>query len=152
MISSLRLALVGLAAVLTLSCAATTFQEVPTPDPDTGPVEDMCRIYAARSAQMTGRVRTVKVVVNDQVIGELGEAGYLCWDLPAGRTVVQALFQGSVIDGRPVEAVFGFDGEGGKTYFYEMRVDRSTKKALVEPLDDDAGKALMESRKAPHLR
>ena len=94
----------------------------------------------------------VKVVVNDQVIGELGEAGYLCWDLPAGRTVVQALFQGSVIDGRPVEAVFGFDGEGGKTYFYEMRVDRSTKKALVEPLDDDAGKALMESRTAPHLR
>ncbi len=150
--SLLRLALLGLIAGLSLSCAATTFQNLPTPDSEAGPAEDMCRIYVARSTQMMGRVRTVEIVVNDQTIGRLGEAGYLCWDLPAGRTVVQALFHGSVIDGKPVETVFGFDGEGGETYYYEMRVESSTRKSVAKALDEDAGKALMADRAAPEIR
>ena len=152
MTSLLRLALLGLAAVLTLSCAATTTQDRPVPDPEVGPSGDMCRIYAARSTQMMGRVRTVEVIVNDQTIGRLGESGYLCWDLPVGRTVVQALFHGSVIDGKPVETVFGFDGEGGATYYYELHMDAGTRKAIARALDENAGKALMADRKAPEAR
>jgi hypothetical protein len=152
MIARLRLALAGLLAGVALSCAATTYQTIPTPDPAAGPAGDMCRIYAARSTQMMGRARSVEIIVNDQTVGRLGEAGYLCWDLPAGRTVVQALFHGSAIDGKPVEAVFGFDGEGGRTYYYEMRVDSGSKKATVQPLGEEEGKALIESRKAPEVR
>lgn len=152
MFSTLRLTLLGLAGALTLSCAATTFQNLPTPDPEVGPAKDMCRIYAARSTQMMGRARTVELIVNDRSIGRLGEAGFLCWDLPAGRTVVQALFHGAVIDGKPVETVFGFDGEGGKTYYYELRVDSSTRKSVARALDEDGGKALIAQRNVPEIR
>ena len=47
---------------------------------------------------------------------------------------------------------FGFDGEGGRTYYYEMRVDSGSKKATVQPLGEEEGKALIESRKAPEVR
>ena len=152
MTSLIRLALLCLAAGLSLSCAATTFQNRSVPDTTAPPAEDMCRVYAARSAQMMGRVRTVEIIVDKQTVGELGEAGYLCWDLPAGRTVVQAMFRGSVLDGKPVETVFGFDGEGGETYYYELHVDFCSRKAVATPLDDVAGKSLMADRKPPELR
>ncbi|MGB0330314.1 MAG: hypothetical protein ACPGPE_00695 [Planctomycetota bacterium] len=149
MISRLRLALAGLFAGVALSCAATTYQTIPTPAPPRG---DMSRIYAARSTQRMGRFRSVEIIVIDQTVGRPGEAGHLCWDLPAGRTVVQALFHGSAIDGKPVEAVFGFDGEGGRRYCYGMCAVPGNKKATAQPLGEEQARALIERRKAPEVR
>ena len=64
--------------------------------------------------------------------------------------MVQAFFKGSVIDGKPVEAIFNFEGQGGETYYFELQ--RASKKAQARALDAEAGEALMANRKAPSIR
>lgn len=152
MLAPLRLAALALLAAVSLSCAASTVQVAPFPDTASAPAADRSRVYVARATQFTGRVRRIEIVVSDEVVGELGEAGFLCFDLPAGRSMVQAFFKGSVIDGKPVEAVFNFEGQGGETYYFELQLDRASKKAQARALDAEAGEALMANRKAPSIR
>lgn len=139
--------LLALAAGLAIGCAATSYQTVPMADSlSEAPAADKSRVYVARSGQMTGAVKDIVIRVNGEVVGALGRDGYMCVDAKPGRTIVQLLYQGPLIDGKATEGMVSFEGEPAKTYYYRLHLDSGTKQPVIDLLDSEAGKAMIADR------
>lgn len=150
------LASLALASLLSSGCATSTYQTAPLAhEASEAPADDMCRIYVGR-AGARGSVREIEIRLEGETVGKIAHGGYLCWDQRPGRVVGQAIFHGGEfdknLDGSPNEAVFAFEGEPGRTYYFEVAVDRKTNRPKATELDAEAGDAMVAGRTAPSVR
>jgi hypothetical protein len=142
------LALLALATGLSFGCAAPTYQNVPRADAVSEmPAEGMYRIFAFRSGQFAGAVRSVEVRIADREIGAMGSSGYICWDRAPGRAIAQVIYHGPKIDGKPVEGVFEVDGKAGEIHYVEMHLTERDKRPEFRTLSAAEGRAAVGDRK-----
>jgi len=123
-------------AALAAACASGSKQLVDLPSQEvelTRP--DLCRIYVLRSSQLMGAVRTMRVFDQDQEIGTLGTDEYLCWERPAGRTLVRALYEGPEIDRGDQDDLYDLQAEAGTVVYLSVSLLTET-----EPLVSGGGR------------
>jgi hypothetical protein len=141
--ATLLVLLLGLAT----GCALTSTQAVPMPESSLGPdAADHCRIYAYRAEQTFGSRLHLRVYDNDQLIGRLGPGGYLCWERPAGRSLIEAIFERRRIDGGETEGLGDLRAEAGKVYWCLIRLNVSGANPIVEWLEEEEGRKMLGDR------
>ena len=154
-VSALWLALVLCAGAA--ACSATSEQRVPLPSQDvelTRP--ELCRIYVFRSPQVMGTVRTLRVFDADTEIGCLAGDEYLCWERPAGRTLLRAVYEGPRIDRGEQEDVYDFTAVAGTVLHFVVGLRTESEHTaygkkrgspLLQPVDATQGKEMLKGAK-----
>jgi hypothetical protein len=139
-----------LAAAL-CACRAESYQRVPAPPQDVEvPAQNMTRIYIVRMPQALGRYRAVRASENDREIGRIGRDCYLCWERPAGRSLVILTYESGELEEADRQTMIDVKGEPGQTYYFGLSIDDSGRKALCQPLPrDDARRMIQDQQQAP---
>lgn len=139
------------------ACAAGSAQRVPLPAQDvelTRP--ELCRIYVFRSAQLMGRVRTLRVYDQDLEIGTLAGDEYLCWERPAGRTLIRAVYDGPKVDRGQQEDLYDFTAQAGAVQYFVVALRTESEHTaygkkrgspLFSPISAAEGQALVQGTK-----
>jgi hypothetical protein len=134
------------------ACSTPNRQAVPLPDLEAAFTRgDVGRVYVARATQTLGAVRALRVYDGDRFIGTIGRDGLLCWERPAGRNPMRVVYERQKIDGGEIENVIGLDVQAGSEFFYEVRLEKNTKKPEVVLLSEADGRALIAKRKQPRV-
>src|SRR5262245_59659217 len=102
-----------LAATL-CSCVAESYQHVPTP-PQNVEISSptVTRIYLLRMPGVLGRYRAVRASEYEHEIGRIGRDRYLCWERPAGRSLVVVTYESGEIDYPDRESMIDVKGDAG---------------------------------------
>ncbi len=140
---SSNLALICLTFVA--SCTSPSYQSVARPTETEAVGADRCRVYVARSDDVKGSLRSVRISDQGVVIGRIGDNEYLCWDRPAERGAGQVFYEGLDPRFEDVESLFDLPREGGTTTWFALRIGEQRKPEIV-PLSADEGRALIAKR------
>ncbi len=147
----LRCALLA-GTALAVACASHSEQLVPLPSQT---VElsrpDLCRIYVFRSSQLMGVVRSMRIFDQGREIGTLTGGEYLCWERPAGRILLTAVYEGPEIDRGELEDLYDLTAEAGSVHYLAVSLLRKGEHTAMgdklgsprlQPLSAEEGRAL----------
>ena len=149
---STLLFVIGIIAVLLCGCAETTQQIVPFPD-QSKTVEDpaKARIYVMRPSGF-GSALVSPVADAGIFMGYTGPHGYLCWERPAGQTVISC---SSMVESRsaPGNAVT-LTVQTGRVYyvFQHSRMASPIARTELEVVDEAKGEQVLKKCRAPIQR
>jgi hypothetical protein len=133
-----RLRLLPLAVLLAVgACAAPSVQKVPMPDQSVDIADrTMSRVYLVRPRQTYGKITGVVVFDGQAEIGKVGTGSYLCWERPAGRTLMRAVYQPVEPQRAPQEGLLDLNTEPGQVYICSVELDHGTfePKLMILPL------------------
>jgi hypothetical protein len=127
------------------ACSAPSSQFVPMPSQAvevSSPA--VCRIYVMRMPQAKGTFRDLRVKENEHEIGNIGSQSYVCWERPPGRSLVVVTYEGTVFEKDDRESMIDVQAEAGQTYYYGITVDEAWKKAVVQLLDRDEARKILQ--------
>jgi len=101
-------------AIIFLSGCASTKQFVHFPD-QSKPIENpqKARIYVARPTSLGGAI-SMKVSDENQMIGQTGPKGYLCWERTPGQTTIKGKAENT--------SELTLNTEQGKSYYIQQHV------------------------------
>jgi hypothetical protein len=136
-------------AVTLASCAAESYQRVPSPSQSvevTSPA--VSRIYLLRMPQAKGLIRGLTAKENDRDIGRIGRNNYLCWERPPGRSLVVITYEGSGFGKDDRESMIDVEAEAGRAYYYGVSVDETWDKGIVKLLSRDEAREILNGLEA----
>jgi hypothetical protein len=119
------------------ACTSPSVQRVPMPDQSVEIAdESKSRVYLVRPGQAYGKAHAVVVFDGQAEIGKVGTGSYLCWERPAGRTLVRAVYQPVEPQRAPQEGLLDLNTEPGRVYICSVELDRGTfePKLTILPL------------------
>jgi hypothetical protein len=149
--------LVALACLGAAACGATSEQRVPLPSQEielTRP--ELCRIYVFRSRQPMGSARELRIYDQDTEIGSLAGDEYLCWERPAGHTLIRAVYEGPEIDRGQQEDLYDFTAVSGAVQYFVVGLRKESEHTafgkkrgspLLTPVDVAEGRELRRTTK-----
>jgi hypothetical protein len=132
---------------LLTACAGSSYQKVPYPAQDV-PVSrpDLSRIYLLRESSVRGVLQSIRVLDGDTEIGEIKSDDYLCWERPAGRSLVKLYYQGSSVWMGETEGLLDLRTEPGKRYVYSIGLTYPERKPETKLLSDKEAQEILASR------
>jgi hypothetical protein len=137
-------AIVVLLAALGLgACATPSVQNVPMPDQSKGIQDErMSRVYFLRPGQTYGKVAPVMVFDGETKIGKVGTGSFLCWERPAGRSLVRAVYK--PVEPRAAnEGLYDLNTEPGGTYYCSVSLKHGTFEPEVVTLSTEEGEQML---------
>ncbi len=137
-----------------LACAADSYQRVPLPSQTVELADPAhCRVYVARSSQVRGAIRELRVYDGDTEIGCLGPGDYLCWERAPGRSLLRVVYEGPEIDRGDLEELQDFSAGAGEVRYFAVTLKRGgedvvafgkkTGSPLLQPLTAQEGRKLV---------
>jgi hypothetical protein len=127
------------------ACAAPSSQFVPLPSQDVEVSSSaVSRIYVMRLPQVKGAFRDLRVKENEREIGSLGGQSFVCWERPPGRSLVVVTYEGTAFSKDDRESMIDVQAEAGQAYYYGITVDDAWNKAVVQLLDRDEGRKVLQ--------
>ncbi len=122
---------------------------------------ELCRIYVFRSTQLMGSARELTIHDQDTEIGSLAGDEYLCWERPAGRTLLSAVYRGPAIDRGEQEDVFDFSAEAGQVQYFVIALRKESEHTsfgkkrgspLLEAVSAEEGRELLRHTRPAERR
>jgi hypothetical protein len=134
--------------LFTAACAAPSAQHVPLPAQDVVVTStNVARIYFVREETSGLRKSEIKVLDGSTEIGLLTTSTFLCWERPAGRTLMQAHYLSLDPGIGQVEGLLDLECTGGVAYYFNVVVRRENLSPVITRLDPEEGRKLVAERK-----
>ena len=106
--------------------------------------QDMSRVYLVRPAQTYGKAMGVVIFDGQAEIGKVGTGSFLCWERPAGRTLMRAVYQPVEPQRAPQEGLLDLNTEPGRAYVCSVSIDHGTFEPKLVQLSWEEGKKLIQ--------
>lgn len=154
----------ALLALLATACAASSLQLVPRPPQDVALSRpELCRIYVFRTSMAMGSVRTMRVYDQDLEIGSVAGGEYLCWERPAGHTLLRVVYEGPEIDRGELEELYDMQVASGSVKYFTVGLKRTSEHNAMamgekrgspefQLLSDEEGRKLLADSKPVAVR
>ena len=141
--SKMKIIYLAIFSLVTVGCASTT--QITKYSHKNELPQESARIYILRPSIIGGGVK-MKVFANDQIVGNTGPKGYLCWDVKPGEYTLKTVAEN--ID------FFKIYAKAGKTYFIQQKTKSGIffSRSSLEILEEKEGRALLLKLKPPQLK
>jgi len=135
------------------ACRSASVQYVPLPDLRVEVSRpELARVYLLRPGPGLGAQWAVDAYSGLEPIGRLTAGGYLCFERAPGPRVARLVTAKQTSDGLGAkERVLEARLEAGRAVFARVSIDRETWRPLVELLDAEEGRALLERLSPPRV-